>query len=355
MHIEGGDAKEALAILAEALKDMDPEIRLQFAAVLGELGENAAGALPALNAALKDEDLQVRRTAALSITQIDPKQIAGAVKVLAEGLTDDAPEVREHLATVLGNLRAEALEAAAPLAKLMKDEVESVRLASAVALLQIQGAKAEGAAEIVNQLLTTGDPTTRANHVWNLIAVGEAALPTLPGLTKLLKDEDVPLRRAAAFAVGQLQGLEKSKEALGVLLEVFDDPDADTRASVISWMENFKPPVPTELIGALMKAAKNKEEDVSVRRMAAYVVCRLQGLEKSKDALAVLIEGFRHPDPTTRADFISMMAHFAPPVPEELIEALKKAAKDEDEVVKVTAESVLSELTKQPSKEPTKE
>lgn len=420
VHIEGAEAKAALAVLAEALRDMDPDIRLRFATVLGELGTVAADALPALNAALKDEELQVRRTAALSITQIDPMQAAGAVKVLTEGLSDEAPEVREQMATTLGGLQSTAMDAVPALTKLMKDEVMSVRLAGAIALLQIQGAKAEGAAEVVNQSLSEGDPLTRASHVWALFGLGEVAAPTLPALTKLLKHEDLTLRRAAAFAVLRLQGVEKSREALAVVIEGFSDPDPATRAMMVSGMGTFKSPAPSELLEALQKALKDeeqavrwesavallriqggkseganevvsrslaegdpggrtnlvwtllelgeaatsalpaltkllKDEDITLRRTAAHVVLRLQGLEKSKDALAVIIAGFSDPDPATRAMLVGDFKSIKPPAPTELIEALKKSLKDEDETVRTTAEAVLKHMTTEPTKEPTRE
>jgi HEAT repeat protein len=57
----GGNAKEAVPALAAALKDQDSFVRCFAAEALGRIRENAKEAVPELAAALKDQDSFVRR------------------------------------------------------------------------------------------------------------------------------------------------------------------------------------------------------------------------------------------------------------------------------------------------------
>jgi hypothetical protein len=66
------DAAEIVPALIEALKDDVIEVRRTAAGTLGSFGADARSAVPALTAALKDREPGVRRTAAQALKQIDP-------------------------------------------------------------------------------------------------------------------------------------------------------------------------------------------------------------------------------------------------------------------------------------------
>jgi HEAT repeat protein len=61
---------EAVRLLAGVLKDKDPEARRRAAGILGSLGLKAEVSVPDLKAALRDEDRQVRDTAAEALAKI---------------------------------------------------------------------------------------------------------------------------------------------------------------------------------------------------------------------------------------------------------------------------------------------
>lgn len=64
--------KRAVGLLADALKDKDPEVRLHAAEALGKVGDRRA--MGALSAALEDEDEAVRKEAMSSLGRIgDPR------------------------------------------------------------------------------------------------------------------------------------------------------------------------------------------------------------------------------------------------------------------------------------------
>jgi len=67
-----GDAAQVVPGLIEALKDQEVDIRLSAAIGLGSFGEQARDAIPALQAAQRDRDTRVREAAGVALSRIDP-------------------------------------------------------------------------------------------------------------------------------------------------------------------------------------------------------------------------------------------------------------------------------------------
>ena len=71
------EADLVVPALAAALKDEDAFVRRDAAEALGRLGSRARNASPELLAALKDKNRQVRKTASAALKKVDPE---GAMK-----------------------------------------------------------------------------------------------------------------------------------------------------------------------------------------------------------------------------------------------------------------------------------
>jgi HEAT repeats len=67
-----GDAAQVVPVLIEALKDNDGDIRWSAAIGLGTLGEKAKEAIPALQEARSDRDARVRNAVRVALSRIDP-------------------------------------------------------------------------------------------------------------------------------------------------------------------------------------------------------------------------------------------------------------------------------------------
>jgi HEAT repeat protein len=67
-----GDAAKVVPALTEALKDEDGDVRWSAAIGLGYFGEKATDAVPALQAAQGDRDARVREAAGVALSRIDP-------------------------------------------------------------------------------------------------------------------------------------------------------------------------------------------------------------------------------------------------------------------------------------------
>jgi hypothetical protein len=69
----GSEAKEAIPILIEALRDKNPKVRLAVASLLQRMGAEAKAAVPSLRMLLQDEDRGVRVKAAEAVEKIERK------------------------------------------------------------------------------------------------------------------------------------------------------------------------------------------------------------------------------------------------------------------------------------------
>ncbi len=68
-----GEEKEALPVLAEALKDKTAKARLYAIIALNKIGEKARPALPQIKATLKDSDTYVQRVTRTTLELLESK------------------------------------------------------------------------------------------------------------------------------------------------------------------------------------------------------------------------------------------------------------------------------------------
>jgi HEAT repeat protein len=67
-----GDATRVIPALTEALKNKESDVRWSAAIGLGNFGEQAKDAIPALQVAQRDHDARVREAAGVALSRIDP-------------------------------------------------------------------------------------------------------------------------------------------------------------------------------------------------------------------------------------------------------------------------------------------
>jgi HEAT repeat protein/lysophospholipase L1-like esterase len=142
-----GPTPESATALASALASEDPYVAGFAAWELGNLGVGAAGAVPALAAALGDgrsafrlADVDQRWLLARALGHIGP-QARAAVVLLAAALTDDDRKLRAQSALALGRIGAGAAPAAAALERAAQDRDGEVRLHAQQALRAIRRAQ----------------------------------------------------------------------------------------------------------------------------------------------------------------------------------------------------------------------
>ncbi len=172
--------------LVQDLSSSSSEKRMNAASTLGELGANAAPAVPALTSALRDDDAYVRNFAASALGLVGPA--AGpAVPELIRALHDADESVVQAAQRALGGI--------GPGAKAAVPEL--------VILLRMwQSSAAENPA------------------AYALIRIG---VPSVKSLTEVARDDDNRVALAAIYCLGEIGS--KSPEAVAALKTTFQSSD----------------------------------------------------------------------------------------------------------------------------------
>ncbi|MBI1830316.1 MAG: HEAT repeat domain-containing protein [Planctomycetes bacterium] len=219
----GPNAASAAPALAKALEHEDPAFRTLAARALGKIGAGAKATLPQLDKAVEDKVASVRIEAVLATFFITGK--ATHVGVLVKALADPAVPTRDNACQAIAVMKASAMEAVDPVAKLLDDEDLRVRA-----------------------ITTLGE-------------IGPSALKTLPTLKKFMQDKDGDTQLRAAYAVWQISG--DAKETMKVLEGLLGTKDYYT--STVHVLGDMGPAA-AGMLPTLV--ALYREEDVASDRLA---------------------------------------------------------------------------------------
>ncbi len=190
----------ALPHLTQLLLSADVELstRTRVARMLGQMGPEAADALPALcDMVRKDPQRAIRAVSFKAVCQIDTDAqlvIPLAIEVLD---SDEAASMRRNAALGLARLGPKALQATDDLAAALADEDEGVARAAADALVHI----GPRAVRVLVAQFDAQQPAVKILAISAVARIGPAGKAALPELRKRLKDEDQDVRRAAEAAI----------------------------------------------------------------------------------------------------------------------------------------------------------
>jgi HEAT repeat protein len=277
-------AAESVASLAAKLGDKSPAVRAQAAAALGELGESAKTAGPALLELLKDPDETVRRQAVKALVAIRPGpeiMQPAFVKIMTD--SDPASQMRIMQAV------AEAGEAAVPgLIKALQNE--KLAYWACIVLREI-GPSAKAAVPALIETLKSPRPDVRREAVLALGAMDDAAAPATAQIAELLSDEHAAM--AATFVLAQLGKIP-----------------ADAEAKI---REN------------------TKSDDKTLATVSLWAIVRVHPEDKElrREATEKIVECLKDKDPFVRVAAARALGAL-PPAPEITLPILEKMLKDSD-------------------------
>jgi HEAT repeat protein len=188
-----------------------------------ELITIGTAALPRLQTARKDADLEIARRAKQCIEQI---KINEKVAALVTELRNPNPVIRAAAADKLTEMGPLARAAVPALVQALDDVDKNVRIRVMVTLGHI-GSAAAAAVPRLAQLLNDrhADKDVRWMSARYLTFIGKPAESTVPGLLRMLDEKDPGLRNGAAQALGVLG--HHNKHVVPALL----------RALSIAWRE----------------------------------------------------------------------------------------------------------------------
>lgn len=262
------DGSAAVPALIEALKNDNAAVRTQAMLVLGRMGPTAKDAFAVLEQALVDPDPQVAHTAAMALASIDRQaavwalekvlhdpqdfssvwsgfQVVGpdAVSILVDGLNHSNKTVRLNAARTLSAMGPMAADAVPTLVIALKDPDSQVRKEAVYAIRRMEscGVEAIGA---IQEVLRDSDKDVRAAAAWALdMAQGTPeAKVAVPILLDCLHDEDSTVRRAALFALGVLG--PDARQAAWMVSKYVNDEDKKIREQAIQTLGKIDPDTP---------------------------------------------------------------------------------------------------------------
>jgi HEAT repeat protein len=209
--------------LIKKLGSKDNEIRRSAAKDLSELGKEAAPAVPALTAALKDSDRYVRRFSAQALGNIGP-DAKSSVNGLAALLNDDRESVREAAIKALGKLGSAAIPALSRAARNGSSDVQTL------AIPALGKAGPEGLPALIAVIKDAKiDASLRRMAVGAVVPMGKEAHSAVSALTEVVKKPNARGREAGQFRIDAINALgtlatQEDKAAVTVLDNIVKNP-----------------------------------------------------------------------------------------------------------------------------------
>ncbi len=218
----GNAGDDPLAIAVNGLNDTSEGTRRLSAELLGRIGSQD-GVKPLIKALLTDPSAEVRRTAIVSLKELD---INRALPNIAEAMTDWDPGVRAEAAAAMRDLKSDNgrppdASAFYYLRKGLEDSSPTVKREAAITM-SVFGRKGE-ALWVLWEMGRSSDAAVRREAATAYGMLGDKVL--VRELVEMLDDADPLVRRQAAGSLGNLSG----RPAINALLNAFDDDNPGVR------------------------------------------------------------------------------------------------------------------------------
>ena len=332
------DGSPSVAELSEKLQDNDPNVRWRAARALGNLGEEAKLAAPALVQLLNDPEpvVQIYATVALARTgdrsdstiaglaksaqSTDPRVVRTAILALAKLRLEP-----EQLASAMNKLLAsenqrmlvyvvdaivDSGERATPLLQAALEENEDTAYWASVAIAEIGPPAAGTVPELAAVLDSAEDPDTIAQVLLALAKIGPEAKSAVPSIEKVLSNNPAPtIALYGAYGIGAI-GSPGENSALDMLATSEDEAVsmvaswalAKTHSDDDAWRER-----------AIEKMLEGLgSENPLVRTAAAKGLMDLK--PSAESVTARLIEATQDADPEVAANVVTALASLGPAV-----------------------------------------
>jgi Skp family chaperone for outer membrane proteins len=294
--------RPAVSLLAESLAKQTPLLRKRIADALGDIGQEASSAAPALTAALEQSDPGGRVTAAGALARVGSVRYEAPLAVLRKALREDDADIRKEAAASLRAWGPLAKGAVATLVERLADHTESrvVQRFSLQALKAI-GPGAKGALPILLARLKAGEALDRDLAAECVAAIGPEARSAEGDLHELLEKldkRDSELRIVLARALWGVNP-ENAPKTVAALVEILDDPkDKATLPSTLSAMAVLGEIGP-EAKAAIPSLVSRLRQDAPENWSAAAVALGAIG-PAAKEAVPVLAYGLWSRQPEVR-------------------------------------------------------
>jgi HEAT repeat protein len=283
----GAEDPGVIPALMAALKDQNFIVRKNAAIALGENGPAAKSVTPALVETLKDDNPVVRREAAVALAKVQGDSDL-TVPALIAALKDSDVWVRDRAIGSLGELGPRAKAAIPALLEIMKQSPGRETDTSGRAIAALQKIDPEIIRPLLVKELSSPDASTRAQAVRALGGLGDAAKDALPAMEKLLKDPDNKVRVVAAQAVWKMDRAKVSA-VVPVFIEGLRDQTSWYNRGTSAHLLGQIGPEAKAAIPVLMETLKDQHEDIrglaadALGQMGPEAKAAIPALEQARD------------------------------------------------------------------------
>jgi len=255
-----GYGSEATQAILEMMRSYDPSIENnpgEVDAPVVHAGFRAihkigAAAVPALAAAVKDENGNVRRFAIEALRRMG-RDVKPALSALLQAFKNADPMTRSLAIVTVGQIDPGTREAVAALIEALKDDIDGIR-DNAAEVLKGMGESAKPAIPALLDLLSDKEVRVRISAINALHQIGAGA-KAVPAVSRLLQDESGYVRMTAFDYLGKLKP-EEIKEAIPALIAALKEPHAAIQNRAIGLLAQIGPaakeaiPALSELLGS---------------------------------------------------------------------------------------------------------
>lgn len=302
----GRFGNDALPALRKALRDADPLVQRDAAGALLQVpdGDKVHELVPELLPLCEAANSEVRRAGLEVLVRVVDKDDKQALAILRKLLDDRDLGIKRTAALTMSNIGGREAAPALPvlLAALRTGDVEVRRLATA-GLGKLGEAAAPAVPDLLKLVRKDSDLDVRVYAAGALGSIGEAGDEAVKVLVERVRDkEDAPKLRAAAATALSWIGVKAPDKTLGAVAQlatVLQDPaeDVEVRSRVIWALRPNTPRLP-DVPGVFeVFSGVVKEPKTGVNAMVRYDSAYMLGLgwkERTPDvALDVLAEFLR--------------------------------------------------------------
>jgi HEAT repeat protein len=205
----GQAAAAAVPALSSLLEDPSPKLRIIAAQTLGKLGKAAQPALPRLTALLGAEQVEIREAATLTLGSLELD--AEVVRPhLAKALRDKAPEVRRAATRAIQRFGPQGAIFLPDIISLAESKENLRSVERMLRRFERQGPDVRSVPELVKQLDHKQEPV-RLLAIKFLGLAGPHATEAIPALERMSKDPSAEVRKQAEAASKQIKNNPASK------------------------------------------------------------------------------------------------------------------------------------------------
>ena len=316
--------------LLDALKDQDPDVRLQAIRTLVEVKSKQE--IQSFSVMLEDADSKVRAETAKGLYFFGKE----AVKPLLKLLLDKDKFVRAEAAGSLGKIRAP--EAGKRLRTLGEDKELQVRISAALALQNL-GEKAFNIPELIQEL-DSADKDTRLNALKIAGRIGGSYYSEK--ITEKLKDPDNNVKWYALRALERIND-PKTFPALLPLLKCRDDGIKQKVIQTLSALR-FSEAVPD--ISVLLLQPGAREIKFSALQALGYLLPGYYGPDKERQA-GLLEKNINDPDRLFKVTALAAYSRALGANPALKQKLYEVSVKDSNKIMKETSAEILKNFYKQ--------